>query len=147
MFNFVFNKDLGGGFLFLVNKVFSKSDLDQLLTTSITAIKLDSRVLAFATFTDLTITSKSRALYTSVSSGGQVPRYGQVYYPSVTGLSSITQLRSGSIKGGLLIIGDPVGNAAFLTYGTGAEIMGSHKYIALGSPSPTISFSQNVTYS
>lgn len=146
MFNFVFNKDLGSGYLFLVNQSFTKSNLDQLRTVTITNLKLDSRVLAFCTFSDLTLFSKSRAIYSSSNVNAQVPRYGQVYYPSITGLGTVTQLRSGLIQGGVLVIGDPVTNAAYLTYGTGAEIMGSHNAIALGSPAPTLTFNQNVTY-
>jgi hypothetical protein len=146
MFNFVFNKDLGSGYLFFVNQSFTKSNLDQLRTVTITNLKLDSRVLAFCPFSDLTQFSKSRAIYSSSNVNAQVPRYGQVYYPSITGLGTVTQLRSGLIQGGVLVIGDPVTNAAYLTYGTGAEIMGSHKAIALGSPAPTLTFNQNVTY-
>jgi hypothetical protein len=145
MFNFVFNKDLGSGYLFLVNQAFTKSDLD-LITTSIASLKSDSRSLAYCSFADLTLTSKSRALYTSGSPNSQVPRYGQVYYPTITGLGSMVQLRSGNIAGGIIVIGDPVTKSAFLSYGVGAEIVGSHASIAMGSPAPTITFNQNVTY-
>ena len=148
MFNFVFNKDLGSGYLFLVNQSFTKSNLDQLRTVTITNLKLDSRVLAFCTFSDLTLFSKSRAIYSSSNVNAQVPRYGQVYYPSITGLGTVTQLRSGTIRGGILVIGDPIDKAAYLTYGaSGAEITGRHSVIALGSPAPAITFSQSVTYS
>ena len=146
MFGYLWNKSIGAGVLVLTSSLLDKSDLDSLVGRTKASILADPMSLASAPFTGFQIVEQSRAVAASTSTNLQVPRYGKRANAEVTGLGAVTAIRSGEIQGAVLLFGDPVTKAGSLTYGQGKEVVGSHKYVALGSPVPTLTVTNTYAY-
>ena len=146
MFGYLWNRYMGAGILVLTNRLLDKSELDGLVGRTQASILQDTLSLAYCTFTNFQVVEASRALSASTSTNLQVPRYGKRANAEILGLGAVTALRSGEIQGAVILIGDKVTQAGSLTYGSGKEVVGSHKYIGLGSPVPTISVTNTYAY-
>lgn len=146
MFGYVWNKNLGAGVLILVSKFYTKEELDVLLSTTQTSLlDLDSS-LGYCSVSNVIVNEASRAIASSSNPNSQVPRYGKRASLGLGTLGTFKTLRSGEILGALVSAGDPITNVMFLTYGVGKEVIGTHKYLALGSPEPTITLGSSYTY-
>lgn len=148
MFGYLWNQYLGSGVLVLTSHILDKTELDALVGRTKASVLADTTSLAYVDFTNFQVIEQSRAVAASGSGNLQVPRYGKRAEASVSGiLNPCTVLKSGEIGGAIILLGGTITtHAGSLTYGQGKEVVGTHKYVALGSEPPTITVSNNYSY-
>lgn len=132
MFNSVYGKTLSGR-LYFVSAELTKADLDSLKGTTLADIDKLPYVLGYCVLSAFTLST------TKAGTSTTVPLYGRKYSASMTrSAANFVSLRNGTVANALFVSGDPVAVSASFS---GSELTSVRKYVSLGMPNISLTFS------